>query len=393
MAERRIIPKWDCVDGNWESEDVTYTWAEFQKFYGFSDAAEQWYWAMPEPVLGPVPGLAVPAQPAVAPWPQQAPSQPAVAPRPWVVPPQANVRPIHGPPHRPVRSAVAPGGASQPASAQLVLPGGAAQDAVAVAISFAHFLDSIADNQPVPQNAKASNRRAAQNLAYAIYNSLPVLVDSISQRSVLDVQTIPRQLANRVITNITAEQIKRIPDANRPGCCRVDFFAYFDNGAVLRFHAGKTRADDMIPQMYLPDNCLFPQDVAQVSGVGAALYALPPGMIRKPAGAPQLVLLSLADANAICSYDAKMNAWKRIREFLCSLDSSYDYEEDWSAGRCFPWWLWLANTGRTREFINSGILEVSGGIRKNRPFIQFQSNDATWVVEVDGSRMLATRLA
>jgi hypothetical protein len=82
MSERRITQGWDCLAGHWVWADVPYTWAEFETFYG-SQAADQWDWAIPESVTGPVPGPAVPAQSAVAPGPHTSgasqPAQTAVA--------------------------------------------------------------------------------------------------------------------------------------------------------------------------------------------------------------------------------------------------------------------------------------------------------------------------
>ena len=40
---------------------------------------------------------------------------------------------------------------------------------------------------------------------------------------------------------------------------------------------------------------------------------------------------------------------------------------DWSDGKHFPWWAWLANTGKIRDVANDGIsnvrLQVTGGFK------------------------------
>ena len=69
---------------------------------------------------------------------------------------------------------------------------------------------------------------------------------------------------------------------------------------------------------------------------------------------------------AICSYDIKQVSWKQVREELRELEG-YDQEVDWSDGHHFPWWVWLANTGKIRDVANDGIsrvrLSVSNGFR------------------------------
>ena len=72
------------------------------------------------------------------------------------------------------------------------------------------------------------------------------------------------------------------------------------------------------------------------------------------------------DMTAICSYDINEVSWRQVREKLAEL-GDHDQEVDWSDGHHFPWWVWLANTGKIRDVANDGIsrvrLSVSNGFR------------------------------
>ena len=123
----------------------------------------------------------------------------------------------------------------------------------------------------------------------------------------------------------------------------------------------------------MPQGCnLFQVDVAQVRGVGAALHRRPPRLEAcsgaTPPGGLQLgdLLCTREDMQAICPYDIKQINWKQAREKLAELQD-HDHQIDWSDGKHFPWWVWLANTGQIRDLANEGIynvhLEVAGGSR------------------------------
>ena len=69
---------------------------------------------------------------------------------------------------------------------------------------------------------------------------------------------------------------------------------------------------------------------------------------------------------AICPYDIKQINWRQVREKLAELED-FDHQIDWSDGKHFPWWVWLANTGMIRDVANDGIsnvrLQVTGGFK------------------------------
>ena len=60
---------------------------------------------------------------------------------------------------------------------------------------------------------------------------------------------------------------------------------------------------------------------------------------------------------AICPYDIKQINWRQVRDKLAELDD-FDQQIDWSDGKEFPWWVWLANTGKVRDVANAGISNV-----------------------------------
>ena len=75
-----------------------------------------------------------------------------------------------------------------------------------------------------------------------------------------------------------------------------------------------------------------------------------------------------------------------MRDLLDALDKTADREEDWSNGAAFPWWLWLANTGRTRTVVTDGVLSFKVGCRAGSAFIEMRCVDAmgvssAWAIE------------
>ena len=111
----------------------------------------------------------------------------------------------------------------------------------------------------------------------------------------------------------------------------------------------------------MPPECkLFDADLARSVGVGAALHLRPPGLVAYPDATqprdlpPGDLLCTRQDMDAFCPYDIKQTNWRQVREKLAEL-GDFDHEIDWSDGRDFPWWLWLANTGQIRDVSNDGI--------------------------------------
>ena len=68
----------------------------------------------------------------------------------------------------------------------------------------------------------------------------------------------------------------------------------------------------------------------------------------------------------MCMYDIQQTSWKRVYQKLRELGDE-DQELDWSNGKDFPWWVWLAKVGWMRDVANEGIsrvrLSVADGFR------------------------------
>ena len=234
------------------------------------------------------------------------------------------------------------------------------------------------------------------------YNALPLLAECLlpSRDTLLAGPHATLLAGRRPCIGITAEKILRIPSDNHPGQCRVDFFMYCADGSIVRFHPGFNDQSTMRPHLMPAGSCLFDECSARITGVGSALHSAPPGYLRS-AGAPQLgdILFNERDAEAIATYDTQMFGWRRVRNFLDSLPNTVDWDIDWSDGFEFPWWLWIANPGRTRELIGDGIISVKAICRDKVKSLQVTSpqgqREITWSIEINQGeerRMLIKRL-
>ena len=67
---------------------------------------------------------------------------------------------------------------------------------------------------------------------------------------------------------------------------------------------------------------------------------------------------------------------------LAEVDRSLDTVIDYSDGARFPWWLWLANTGHTREFVADGVTSFSVAIRNRKAFLEIETVTSAWRVEL-----------
>ena len=56
-------------------------------------------------------------------------------------------------------------------------------------------------------------------------------------------------------------------------------------------------------------------------------------------------------------YDIQMLNWTTLEEALRAVDDQ-NHTVDWSDGEHFPWWVWLANTGKLTRVVNTGIWRV-----------------------------------
>jgi hypothetical protein len=113
----------------------------------------------------------------------------------------------------------------------------------------------------------------------------------------------------------------------------------------------------MKPHCMSQGSLLFDTAEAMELGVGRALH-------RTPAKNVQQLNASREDLVQICAYDVNNTPWKLVFEALRVLPD-HDHTVNWSDGALFPWWVWLANTGKLRDVVNEGVktvqLEVAAG--------------------------------
>ena len=223
----------------------------------------------------------------------------------------------------------------------------------------------------------ATDLRQAIDASYgALFEYLPLLCSTFCNFDVAE-------RLHEAGAVVVAEKVIKIPDGNRPPLCRVDFFCYHAGGAVVRCHPGRSKATTMTPHRMLPGSVLFRKATAWEVGVGAALHAEPPGVVRDaqralpaapgPGGdiadALQLgaIVATRQDMDEVCKYDVMMLSWKVVREKLSALETDDEDTVDWSNGVSFPWWVWLANTGVLRDVVNEGVraveVEVKRGVK------------------------------
>ena len=253
-------------------------------------------------------------------------------------------------------------GASQPGAEAA----GAAPPFETVAWRDARFISEV-----LPQNKEKCmevlgehpiffTARDLLNAAYnQLYDHLPLLAEDFTNCALAGALG---EVANDAC--IVIERINRVLDGNRPPKVRVDFFSYHADGYVVRYHPGATRSTTMTPHRMPPGSPLFSIDCAREQGVGQALHLIPPGMVRANAagalqpGMPPPLLASREDLDLVCPYDAKMNSWSVVRDILrrtAEVNQSIQRAE----GEDFPWWLWLANTGKVRDVVSHGVLEIT----------------------------------
>ena len=241
----------------------------------------------------------------------------------------------------------------------------------------APFFTRLLPSQELPDDFPVATnlRQAVDASCGALFESLPLLCSSFCNFDVAE-------RLHEAGAVVVAEKVPKIPDGNRPEHCRVDFFCYHAGGTVVRCHPGRTPASTMLPHRMLPGSVLFRKATAREVGVGAALHAEPPGVVRDaqralpaapgPGGdiadALQLgaIVATRQDMDEVCKYDVMMLSWKVVREKLSALPDDDD-TVDWSNGVSFPWWVWLANTGVLRDVVNEGVraveVEVKRGVK------------------------------
>jgi len=60
-----------------------------------------------------------------------------------------------------------------------------------------------------------------------------------------------------------------------------------------------------------------------------------------------------------------------------------DQEIEWSEGEHFPWWLWLANTGKIRDVANDGISRVRLIVTNGTKCVVVDSVRGTYNISMD----------
>ena len=85
---------------------------------------------------------------------------------------------------------------------------------------------------------------------------------------------------------------------------------------------------------------------------------------------------------AFCSYDINVCGWREVREKLAELGED-DQEVDWSDGQHFPWWLWLANTGKIRDVAIDGIYRVRLSVSNGRRCVVVDSVQGTYNISMN----------
>ena len=83
--------------------------------------------------------------------------------------------------------------------------------------------------------------------------------------------------------------------------------------------------------------------------------------------------------STICSHDITQVNWRQVREKLWELGDD-DQEVDWSDGQHFPWWVWLANTGKLRDVANDGISRVLLRVSNGRKCVVVDSVQGTYYI-------------
>ena len=219
---------------------------------------------------------------------------------------------------------------------------------------------TLRDNQArlrreCPQLHLATTPREAMNKAYALAEYLPLPIQAFVNLTLLSGLVRALDGVGDVLA-VSAEGVPRIPRAHRPHSCRIDFFVYCRNGTVIRHHPGRTSGTSMYQHSMPSGSVLFSLAEAQQIGVGASLHLRPPGRAAD-AGVPQpgVVLCTLADVDASCTYDLQMVNWRRVREDYLQPSTEW---VDISDGHLFPWWLMLGGTGRQRRLLQRGVTRV-----------------------------------
>ena len=185
---------------------------------------------------------------------------------------------------------------------------------------------------------------------------------------------------------VTLEAVNRIHDHKRPPKLRVDVFAYFDTGEVVRFHPGATQKKTAQPhRMSYPSSLYYLSD-AVLQGVGQSLHVKPPGAIDSCVGASQPadpVMLAQMHTMDFSGYDMQMCAWCHCSKFMAALDFNGSQEVDITAGEQYPWWLLVSAAGAIRDVIQRGVKRIRVTLHKGQRCILVTNNRGDYRVFED----------
>ncbi len=232
------------------------------------------------------------------------------------------------------------------------------------------------ETPPAGRRHRSDTLRSTIDAAYdTFYEFLPLLTSTFTTIDIAQELGEPGAV-------VVAERIVRVQDPNRHQKNRVDIFCYKTNGDVVRYHPGTTARTSMKPHHMHFGSLLFSVRDAALEGVGAALHKKPPGMVALESASPRaggshpgfaspsvrtdLLLATPAHLEQLCTYDVHCVNWGLVCEELRLLPN-VDRTVDWSDGSIFPWWVWLANTGKVHDVVNDGIsrveVSVMGGLK------------------------------
>ena len=235
-----------------------------------------------------------------------------------------------------------------------------------------------------PDLSSSLTAREAMNLAYSLFEYLP-LHSSLLTKPPFHLGTA---LGETWSTQVVAERIPRIPDvSNRAAPHRVDFFAYRQDGTVVRYHPGKplhSSIHSAEPHVMPPGCILFRSTIAYNVGCGAALHVEPPGCVARsltmpwPEGAlqPHDAVFTRTHMKALHAFDIKALSSR----FALAAMNKMETSADWTDGKHFPWWVLLASAGS--ELVGDGIINVSA----------FPEESAIRIINIRGSFEICSEL-
>ena len=215
--------------------------------------------------------------------------------------------------------------------------------------------------------------RGAINLAYELHDFLPLPDTAFCVDGLKDVLNMPHAVC------IAAERVHRVPDLNRNGMLRVDFFCYMPDGHVCRKHHGRSKPQDALDHWMPLTAGLYDLTVASQHGVGQAMHRVPP-VVALAQGAPQgsgTVVLAGLHLNAFSVFDRTHWTWHRLQEVLQKLLHSH-HPLDITLGEQAPWWLFIAQTLSLREIVQGGITQVVADLEYQKVILMITTVDGHW---------------